>query len=96
MTTRLAGRVAVISGGARGQGAAHARRLATEGAHVVCGDVLHDKGFAEAARLRAEGLDVTFVPLDVTSPADWSGVVAIAVERFAVSTCWSTTPESST
>ena len=82
MTTRLTGKVVVISGGARGQGAAHARRLAAEGAHVVCGDVLHDEGRAEASRLQAEGLDVTFVPLDVTSPSDWASVVATATDRF--------------
>ena len=51
--TRLAGRIALISGGARGQGASHAERLAREGAQVITGDVLDDLGEDTAARLRA-------------------------------------------
>jgi 3alpha(or 20beta)-hydroxysteroid dehydrogenase len=76
MTGRLAGRVAIISGGARGQGASHAERLAREGATVLTGDVLDDAGEATAARLRADGLDVTYRHLDVTDPADWTAAVA--------------------
>jgi len=55
MTARLAGKTALISGGARGQGAAHGRRLAEEGAGVVLGDVLEDAGEARARELRAAG-----------------------------------------
>jgi NAD(P)-dependent dehydrogenase (short-subunit alcohol dehydrogenase family) len=58
--SRLAGRVAMITGGARGQGASHAERLAREGAAVITGDVLDDAGEETAARLRADGLDVTY------------------------------------
>jgi 3alpha(or 20beta)-hydroxysteroid dehydrogenase len=76
MTGRLAGRVAIITGGARGQGASHAERLAREGATVLTGDVLDDAGEETAARLRADGLDVTYRHLDVTDPADWAGAVA--------------------
>ena len=72
---RLDGRVALITGGARGQGAAHARRLATEGAIVLAVDVLDVEGEAEAASLRAEGLDVRYRRLDVTSVDDWSAAV---------------------
>jgi NAD(P)-dependent dehydrogenase (short-subunit alcohol dehydrogenase family) len=79
---RLAGKVAIITGGARGQGAAHARRLAAEGAHVLTGDVLDEAGRAKAERLRADGLSVDFVPLDVTVPADWARLVATATDRF--------------
>ena len=66
--SRLAGRVALITGGARGQGASHAERLAREGAAVITGDVLDDAGEETAARLRADGLDVTYRHLDVTDP----------------------------
>ena len=72
---RLAGRVALITGGARGQGAAHARRLAAEGAIVLAVDVLDEEGEANAATLRADGLDVRYRRLDVTAVDDWSAAV---------------------
>ena len=75
---RLEGRTAIISGGARGQGAAHGRRLAEEGAAVILGDVLEEVGEAHAAALRDDGLDVRFLRLDVTSPADWDAAVRAA------------------
>ena len=75
---RLEGRTAIISGGARGQGAAHGRRLAEEGAAVILGDVLEEAGEAHAAALRDDGLDVRFLRLDVTSPADWDAAVRAA------------------
>jgi 3alpha(or 20beta)-hydroxysteroid dehydrogenase len=81
MAGRLDGKVALITGGARGQGAAHAQRLAEEGACVITGDVLDAEGEAAATKLRADGLDVEYVHLDVTSRADWDHVVRSAVER---------------
>jgi NAD(P)-dependent dehydrogenase (short-subunit alcohol dehydrogenase family) len=72
---RLAGRTALISGGARGQGAAHGRRLAEEGAAVILGDVLVEEGEAHAAELRAAGHRVEFLRLDVTVPSDWAAAV---------------------
>jgi NAD(P)-dependent dehydrogenase (short-subunit alcohol dehydrogenase family) len=81
MAGRLDGKVVLITGGARGQGAGHARRLAEEGASVITGDVLDAEGEATAAALRADGLDVDYVRLDVTSRADWDQVVRGAVER---------------
>ena len=72
---RLSGRTALITGGARGQGAAHARRLCEEGACVVFGDVLDDLGEQHAAGLRADGHDARYVHLDVTSPAQWDAAV---------------------
>jgi len=72
---RLDGRVALITGAARGQGAAHARRLAMEGAIVLAVDVLDAEGEAAAAGLRADGLDVRYRRLDVTSVDDWSAAV---------------------
>lgn len=73
--SRFAGRVVVISGGARGLGAAQARLLVAEGASVVIGDVLQPEGQALAAEL---GPACTFLPLDVTSEAQWSQAVAVA------------------
>jgi NAD(P)-dependent dehydrogenase (short-subunit alcohol dehydrogenase family) len=79
---RLEGRVALITGGARGQGAAHARRLATEGAIVLAVDVLGERGEATAAPLRADGLDVRYRRLDVTSVDDWSAAVDDLRDRY--------------
>ena len=72
---RLRGKVALISGAARGQGAAHARRFAEEGARVFAGDVLDDAGEASAAAMRDSGLDVRYLHLDVTLTADWDRAV---------------------
>jgi NAD(P)-dependent dehydrogenase (short-subunit alcohol dehydrogenase family)/cation diffusion facilitator CzcD-associated flavoprotein CzcO len=82
MTARLAGRTALITGGARGQGAAHARRLAEEGASIIIGDILDDAGAAHAEALRAAGHTADFLHLDVTAPGDWSAAVRAAEERF--------------
>jgi len=79
---RLDGRVAVITGGARGQGAAHALRLASEGAVVVIGDVLDAEGTATQKELVDKGLDVTYVHLDVADPQSWHDVRDLVDERF--------------
>ena len=71
---RLEGRGAIVTGGARGQGASHAERLAREGAAVIAVDVLDDAGEATAARLREDGLDVLYRHLDVTDPEGWRAV----------------------
>ncbi len=76
---RLAGKVAVISGAARGQGEAEARLFVAEGASVVLGDVLDAEGEAVAADL---GASAVYRHLDVTSPDDWAAAVARAEERF--------------
>ncbi|MBF6338490.1 glucose 1-dehydrogenase [Nocardia abscessus] len=76
---RLTGKVALISGGARGMGAAHARALVAEDARVVLGDVLDDEGAAVAAEL---GDNAVYVHLDVREPDDWRKAVGEAVERF--------------
>jgi 3alpha(or 20beta)-hydroxysteroid dehydrogenase len=74
-THELEGRVAIISGGARGQGAAHARILARNGATVVTTDILDDLGEGVAKELRADGHQVTYRNLDVREPAAWAATV---------------------
>ncbi|MEV6322415.1 glucose 1-dehydrogenase [Nocardia sp. NPDC051787] len=76
---RLTGKVALISGAARGMGAAHARALVAEDARVVLGDVLDDEGAAVAEEL---GDKAVYVHLDVREPGDWGKAVAEAVGRF--------------
>jgi cyclopentanol dehydrogenase len=79
---RLAQKVALISGGARGMGAAEARLFAREGARVVIGDILDAEGKAVEAEIAGRGGEVVYVHLDVTSEADWERAVATAVARF--------------
>lgn len=78
MTGKLDGKVALISGGARGQGASHARYLAREGARVIIGDVLKDECELTAQQLRDEGYQVQAVTLDVRLMADWQAAVDLA------------------
>ncbi|MGV0626536.1 glucose 1-dehydrogenase [Mycolicibacter minnesotensis] len=76
---RVTGKVALISGGARGMGASHARMLIGEGAQVVIGDVLDEEGAALAAEL---GDAARFVHLDVRDPEQWAAAVAATTDRF--------------
>ena len=76
---RVAGKVALITGAARGMGAAHARRFIAEGASVVLGDILDAEGAALAAEL---GSDARYIRLDVTKPDDWAAAVALCVADF--------------
>jgi 3alpha(or 20beta)-hydroxysteroid dehydrogenase len=76
---RVEGKVAIVTGAARGMGAAHARRLVAEGAKVVLGDVLDAEGEATATAL---GDGARYVHLDVTKPADWDEAVAVALDEF--------------
>jgi 3alpha(or 20beta)-hydroxysteroid dehydrogenase len=78
---KLDGKVALISGGARGQGAAEAETFVREGARVVFGDVRDDEGKKVEAAIRAQGGDAVYVHLDVTSEADWQHAVQTALGR---------------
>ena len=82
VSMRLEDKVALISGGARGQGAVEARLFAREGAKVVIGDLLEDAGKQVEADINASGGECLFVRLDVTIEADWREVVGAAVSRF--------------
>ena len=79
MSGRVAGKVVLISGGARGQGEAEARAIAREGGRVVIGDVLDEVGEKVAAEL---GHAAAYQRLDVRSPRDWERAVAAAEHRF--------------
>lgn len=74
---RLDGKVAIITGAARGQGEAEARLFASEGAKVVLGDVLDDDGEQVAASI---GEHARYVHLDVSQEADWAAAVAAAAD----------------
>ena len=79
---RLDGKVALISGGARGQGATEAQVLSSEGAKVVLGDVLDEAGRQIEAAIRAAGGEATYVHLNVTSEADWRAAVDTAERGY--------------
>jgi NAD(P)-dependent dehydrogenase (short-subunit alcohol dehydrogenase family) len=79
---RLNGKVALISGGARGMGACEARLFTREGARVVIGDLREGEGRAVEAEIVAKGGEAMFVRLDVTNENDWDRAVAAAVDRF--------------
>ncbi len=76
---QLDGKVALITGGARGMGKAHVRRFVAEGAKVVFGDLLEEEGAKLAGEFDGEAL---FIRMNVTSPEDWRAAVALAVESF--------------
>ena len=79
---RLDGKVAIISGGARGMGAAEARLFAKEGAKVAIGDVLDADGRRVEAEINETGGDCVFIHLDVTSEANWQEAIHVTTSRF--------------
>ena len=79
---RLQGKVAIVTGGARGMGAAEAKLLAKEGAKVAIADVLDEEGKAVEAEIAEAGGQALFIPLDVTKEQDWSTAMDQVVARF--------------
>ena len=79
---RLAGKVALISGGARGQGAAEARLFAREGAAVVIGDLREELGRKLEADIVQSGERALFVRLNVASEEDWKAAIESTLEQF--------------
>ncbi len=77
--SRLAGKVAIITGASRGMGASHARRFVAEGAKVALTDLKEDEGRALAAEL---GPNALFLRHDVTSAASWAEVVGATEKAF--------------
>jgi len=76
---KLDGKIAIVSGAARGQGEAEVRMFVEEGAQVVFGDVLDERGEKVAADL---GGAAVYQHLDVTQPDDWDAIVASTLDRF--------------
>ena len=79
---RLESKVAFISGGARGMGAAEAKMFAREGAKVALGDVLEEEGKQVEAEINETGGEALFVRLDVTRESDWERAISATVQRF--------------
>ncbi|MGY3621598.1 hypothetical protein ACVJGD_007794 [Bradyrhizobium sp. USDA 10063] len=77
--SRVNEKVILVTGGARGMGAAHARLLVAEGAKVVITDVRHTEGEALAAQL---GTSALYVRQDVSEPEEWCNAIASAESRF--------------
>ncbi len=79
---RLEGKVALITGAARGQGAAEARMFAQEGAKVILADVTDQEGMAVAAEIAEAGGDALYMHLDVTNEEEWDTAIQSAVSSF--------------
>jgi cyclopentanol dehydrogenase len=79
---RLAGKVSLITGAARGQGATEAALFAREGAAVILGDVLDDAGREAAVRIRSTGAEAAYVSLDVTDESSWRAAVEFAMRMY--------------
>ena len=80
--SRLDGKVALISGAARGIGGETARLMAQVGAQIVVADVLDERGRQTVAAINAAGGQAEYAHLDVTKPEDWTAAVNLATSRF--------------
>ena len=80
---RLEGKVALITGGARGMGAAEAKLFSREGAKVVIADILEDEGRQTEAETNETGGDAIFIKLDVSQQSDWDAAIERTVEQFS-------------
>jgi len=81
-TGKLSGKVAIVTGGARGIGAAIAYKLGLEGARVIIADVNEEAGRWREGWLRDKGIDAVFVRADVSVEADVKNMVNEAIKRF--------------
>ena len=79
---RLEGKVAIITGGARGQGATEARMFAQEGAKVVIGDIRDELGAQVETEIRELGGEAVYLHLDVANADDWQRAVESAEQQF--------------
>src|SRR5215813_4115189 len=79
---RLDGKIAFLSGAARGIGAETARLMVEAGARVVIGDILDERGRATVREIEASGGEALYLHLDVTRAEDWAAAIAAAVARF--------------
>lgn len=79
---RVSGKVAIVTGGARGQGAEHARLLAAEGATVVITDILDEQGTSLAKEIANSGATTEYVSHDVSDDDGWSTLAAQTVEKY--------------
>ncbi|MGE0416047.1 MAG: SDR family NAD(P)-dependent oxidoreductase, partial [Acetobacteraceae bacterium] len=80
--SRLDGKVALISGAARGIGGETAQLMAKAGAKVVIGDVLDERGRQTVAAINAAGGQAEYVHLDVTKDAEWQAAIDTATSKF--------------
>jgi NAD(P)-dependent dehydrogenase (short-subunit alcohol dehydrogenase family) len=79
---RLTGKVALISGGARGQGESEARMFAQEGAKVVFGDILDGQGQMVESDINKDGGDAKYIHLDVKKESDWVSAVGVTEKTY--------------
>ena len=79
---RLDGKVALVSGAARGIGAETARKMAAAGASVVIADVLDDRARETAEEITRTGGEALALSLDVTTEASWTAAIAAATKQF--------------
>ena len=79
---RLENKVALISGGSRGMGAAEAEMFAAEGAHVVIADILEDEGRKTASKIAETGARGLFTNLDVLKASDWESAISTVTSAF--------------
>ena len=82
MPGRLEGKVAIVTGGAAGMGAAECRLFAREGAAVVIADLDEESGHEVETQIRSDGGAATFLSLDVTAEEDWNALIATTLETY--------------
>ncbi len=79
---RLDGKIAFLSGAARGIGGESAKLMASVGAKVAIGDVLEERGRQTVREIEAAGGQALFMPLDVTTEASWAAAIGATIKRF--------------